>query len=75
MTYLVTCDGDRTEERLGPWLRIVERVRLEPYDDVARQTFRRADAGHSRAARPRGESAELLAVFDGVGVASAIFDC
>lgn len=45
-TYLGTADGDRTEERLGPWLRVGSgaetMVRLEPWDDVRRQSFRRA---------------------------------
>jgi uncharacterized membrane protein len=47
-TCLGTPDGDRTEERLGPWLRVgtgVEAVvRLEPWDDTRRQGFRRAGA-------------------------------
>ncbi len=45
-TYLGTPEGDRTEERLGPWTRVgsgaSERVRIEPYDDGRRQSFRRA---------------------------------
>jgi uncharacterized membrane protein len=45
-TYLGTKDGDRTEERLGPWLRVDTGdeavVRLEPWDDSRRQGFRRA---------------------------------
>jgi copper homeostasis protein (lipoprotein) len=45
-TYLGTPEGDRTEERLGPWTRVgsgaSERVRIEPHDDVRRQSFRRA---------------------------------
>lgn len=48
LTYLGTPDGDRTEERMGPWLRLndslPERVRIEPFDDTMRQTFRRTDA-------------------------------
>jgi len=44
-TYLGTPEGDRTEERLGPWARVrdgaSERVRIEPYDDATRQSFRR----------------------------------
>lgn len=48
LTYLGTPDGDRTEERMGPWLRLndslPERVRIEPFDDTRRQTFRRVDA-------------------------------
>jgi len=44
VTYLGTRDGDRTEERLGPWLKVDDRVRVEPYDDAVRQTFRRVDA-------------------------------
>jgi copper homeostasis protein (lipoprotein) len=44
--YVGTAEGDRTEERLGPWTRVAdgasERVRLEPHDDARRQTFRRA---------------------------------
>lgn len=47
-TYLGTSDGDRTEERLGPWLRVGteagERVRIEPYDEAGRQSFRRTNA-------------------------------
>jgi uncharacterized membrane protein/uncharacterized lipoprotein NlpE involved in copper resistance len=47
-TYLGTPDGDRTEERRGPWARVgmgaAERVRIEPYDDARRQSFRRADS-------------------------------
>lgn len=47
-TYLGTADGDRTEERLGPWLRVrageEERARIEPHDDAARQSFRRVSA-------------------------------
>jgi len=46
-TYLGTSDGDRTEERLGPWMRVGtdagERVRIDPYDEVGRQSFRRAN--------------------------------
>jgi uncharacterized membrane protein/uncharacterized lipoprotein NlpE involved in copper resistance len=45
-TYLGTPEGDRTEERLGPWARVgsgaSERVRIEPHDDARRQSFRRA---------------------------------
>jgi uncharacterized membrane protein len=45
-TYLGTPEGDRTEDRLGPWARMgsgaSERVRIEPHDDVRRQSFRRA---------------------------------
>jgi uncharacterized membrane protein/uncharacterized lipoprotein NlpE involved in copper resistance len=45
-TYLGTPEGDRTEERLGPWTRVgsgaSERVRIEPHDDARRQSFRRA---------------------------------
>jgi len=45
-TYLGTPEGDRTEERLGPWARVADgataRVRLEPHDDARRQSFRRA---------------------------------
>lgn len=48
-TYLGTPEGDRTEERLGPWTRVgsgaSERLRIEPHDDARRQSFRRADAG------------------------------
>lgn len=47
-TYLGTPDGDRNEERLGPWLRVGNGagtvVRIEPWDDVRRQAFRRAGA-------------------------------
>ena len=47
-TYLGTPDGDRTEERLGPWLRVGNGaeavVRIEPWDDSRRQGFRRAGA-------------------------------
>ena len=48
-TYLGTGDGDRTEKRLGPWMRVGtdagERVRIEPYDEAGRQSFRRTNAG------------------------------
>ena len=48
-TYLGTPEGDRTEERLGPWARVAggasERVRLEPHDDARRQSFRRVAPG------------------------------
>jgi copper homeostasis protein (lipoprotein) len=47
-TYLGTPDGDRTEERLGPWRRLGDGpdaiVRIEPWNDEGRQSFRRADA-------------------------------
>jgi uncharacterized membrane protein/uncharacterized lipoprotein NlpE involved in copper resistance len=47
-TYLGTAAGDRTEERLGPWSRVGsgsgERLRIEPHDDVMRQSFGRAGA-------------------------------
>jgi putative lipoprotein len=47
-THLGTREADRTEERMGPWLRMRDgggdRVRLEPYNDALRQTFRRKDA-------------------------------
>jgi len=43
-TYLGTPEGDRTEERLGPWSRVgsgaSQRVRLDPQDDARRQSFR-----------------------------------
>lgn len=43
-TYLGTPEGDRVEERLGPWSRVEsgasQRVRLEPQDDARRQSFR-----------------------------------
>ncbi|WP_162910339.1 copper resistance protein NlpE N-terminal domain-containing protein [Azohydromonas sediminis] len=46
-TYLGTRDGDRTEERLGPWARVGSGadavVRLEPSHDAIRQSWRRAD--------------------------------
>jgi uncharacterized membrane protein/uncharacterized lipoprotein NlpE involved in copper resistance len=44
-TYLGTHDGDRTEERMGPWTRLDDgkRVRIEPFNDNARQSFRRVD--------------------------------
>ena len=45
-TYLGTRDGDRTEERLGPWTRVGTGadalVRLEPYQETIRQSLRRA---------------------------------
>ena len=48
LTYLGTPDGDRTEERLGPWSRVGSGagavVRVEPWDDARRQSFRRAAA-------------------------------
>lgn len=48
-TYLGTRDGDRTEERLGPWASVgtgaQALVRLEPHDDTVRQSFRRTEAG------------------------------
>lgn len=47
-TYLGTRDGDRTEERLGPWARVGTGadaiVRLEPHQETMRQSLRRADA-------------------------------
>lgn len=47
-TYLGTPDGDRTEERLGPWIQAgngaAAVVRIEPWDDARRQGFRRAGA-------------------------------
>jgi len=46
-TYLATRDGDRTQERLGPWIRVGTGgdaiVRLEPYQETFRQSLRRAD--------------------------------
>lgn len=46
-TYLGTRDGDRTEERLGPWARVGTGadalVRTEPYQDAIRQSWHRAD--------------------------------
>ncbi|NWG74730.1 MAG: copper resistance protein NlpE N-terminal domain-containing protein, partial [Rubrivivax sp.] len=47
-TYLGTREGDRTEERLGPWARVGTGadaiVRLEPYRETIRQSLRRANA-------------------------------
>ena len=48
-TYLGTPEGDRSEERLGPWARLESgtsgRVRIEPNSDASRQDFRRAGPG------------------------------
>lgn len=47
-TYLGTAEGDRTEERLGPWARLGAGadalVRVEPYSDERRKSFRREGA-------------------------------
>jgi len=48
-THLGTREAARTEERMGPWLRMHDgggdRVRLEPYDDALRQTLAGPSAG------------------------------
>lgn len=46
VNYLGTPEGDRGEERLGTWTRLgsgtAEVVRIEPHDEVMRQSFHRA---------------------------------
>lgn len=48
LTYQGATEGDRTEERLGPWARLGvgadALVRLEPYSDENRKSFQRSDA-------------------------------
>lgn len=44
-TWLGTPAGERSEEQLGPWMRLRqddgELIRIEPYSDARRQSFRR----------------------------------
>jgi uncharacterized membrane protein/uncharacterized lipoprotein NlpE involved in copper resistance len=72
VTWLGTRDGDRTEERQGPWSRVGSGaeaiVRVEPFDDVMRQSFRRVDGERllllDRAERPIETRQNLLLTRD-----------
>jgi uncharacterized membrane protein/uncharacterized lipoprotein NlpE involved in copper resistance len=79
-TYLGTPEGDRTTERLGPWARVgdgaAERLRIEPYDDAARQSFRRAGPDTlvllDRAERPIATAHEVSLQRDGAASAARL---
>jgi uncharacterized membrane protein len=77
-TYLGTRDGVRSEEQLGPWARVDERVRLEPYDAGAGRSYRRVDAETlvplDRDERPIADAGALRLARDGSAVAGPAID-